>query len=154
MPKLEHIVTFRADLGDAIDIGASPAAAGVRQIFDIAGGSFEGPRMKGSVLASGADWLLMGSDGVGRLDVRATLKTDDGANIYVQYFGVVHLTEKVMASLASEGAIDFGDTYFFTTPRFETGDERYAWLNKIVAVGQGRMLPNAVEYRVFEVQND
>ena len=152
MPKLEHIVTFRAELRDAVDIGVGPA--GARQIFDVTGGSFEGPRMKGRVLPSGADWLVMGSDGAGRLDVRATLQTDDGANIYVQYYGVVHLDEKVMAALASGVPMEFGDTYLFTAPRFETGDERYAWLNKIVAVGQGRMLPNAVEYRLFEVQND
>ena len=145
-------MTFRAELRDAVDIGAGPA--GARQIFDVTGGSFEGPRMKGRVLPSGADWLVMGSDGTGRLDVRATLQTDDGANIYVQYYGVVHLDEKVMTALASGEAMEFGDTYFFTAPRFETGDERYAWLNKIVAVGQGRMLPNAVEYRLFEVQND
>ena len=41
MPKLEHIVTFRAELRDAVDIGAGPA--GARQIFDVTGGSFEGP---------------------------------------------------------------------------------------------------------------
>jgi hypothetical protein len=152
MPKLEHILTFRADLRDPVDVGAGPI--GARQIFDVSGGSFEGPRLKGSVLPSGADWILMGSDGVGRLDVRATLQTHDGANIYVQYFGVVHLNEKVMAALASGQETEFGDTYFFTAPRFETGDERYAWLNGIVTVGQGRMLPNAVEYRAFEVQND
>ncbi len=152
MPKLEHIATFRADVGDGIDIGAGPA--GARQIFDVRGGTFEGPRMKGKVLASGADWVVIGSDGVGRIDVRVTLQTDDGANIYVQYHGVVELNEKVMAALAAGEETDFGDAYFFTAPRFETGDERYAWLNKIVAIGQGRMIPKAVEYRLFEVQND
>ena len=99
--------------------------------------------MKGNVLPSGADWMVMGSDGAARLDVRATLQTHDGANVYLQYHGVLHLNDKVAAALASGTALEFGDTYFFTTPRFETGDERYAWLNKIVAVGQGRLLPNA-----------
>ena len=152
MPKLEHIATFRAEVGDGVDIGAGPA--GARQIFDVRGGTFEGPRMKGKVLASGADWVVIGSDGVGRIDVRATLQTDDGANIYVQYHGVLELNEKVMGAVAAGKETDFGDSYFFTAPRFETGDERYAWLNKIVAIGQGRMIPNAVEYRIFEVQND
>ena len=63
-------------------------------------------------------------------------------------------SEALVAALASGEETAFGDSYFMTTPRFESGDPRYAWLNSIVAVGQGRMLPNAVEYRVFEVRND
>ena len=105
------------------------------------------------MLASGGDWLLVGSDGVGRLDVRATVETHDGARIYVQYPGVLVFNEAVAAAMAGGGETQFADTYFMTTPRFETGDERYAWLNAIVAIGQGRMLPSAVEYQVFEVVN-
>jgi hypothetical protein len=41
-----------------------------------------------------------------------------------------------------------------TSPRFETGDPRYEWINRLVTVAEGRMLPNAVEYRVFQVVND
>ena len=152
MPKLEALMTFHADLKDPVDVGAVPN--GARRIFDIRSGSFEGPRLAGEVLPSGGDWLLIGNDGVGRLDVRGTLKTDDGALIYVQYFGVLTFTPEVVAALGAGRETGFGDNYFVTTPRFETGDERYAWLNAIVAVGQGRMLPGAVEYRVFEVQND
>jgi len=152
VPKLEPLLQMRADLREPVDVGAGPA--GARRIFDISGGSFEGRRLSGRILPSGADWLLVGADGVGRLDVRATFLTEDGANIYVQYHGVLMFNEKVAAALASGGGTEFGDTYFMTAPRFETGDARYAWLNTLVAVGQGRMLPNAVEYRVFEVKND
>ena len=43
-----------------------------------------------------------------------------------------------------------GDQYFRTTPRFETGDTRYAWLNQSVSVAEGRLLPGfGVEYRVY-----
>ena len=105
--RLDHLATVRADLKTPIEVDAVPS--GVRQIFDVTGGRFEGPGLSGSVLASGGDWLLIGNDGVGRLDVRATLETDDS---------------------------------------------RYAWLNRVVAVGQGRVLPNAVEYRISRVLND
>jgi hypothetical protein len=40
-----------------------------------------------------------------------------------------------------------------TQPRFETGDSRYAWLNRVVAVAEGRVLPSAVAYRVFKLVN-
>ena len=32
-------------------------------------------------------------------------------------------------------------------------DARYRWLNRVIAVGQGRVLPNRVEYQVFECVN-
>ncbi len=149
MPKLEYLMTFRADLKPPVDVGGGPS--GSRQIYDVTGGSFEGPRLKGSVLASGGDWLLMGSDGVGRLDVRATLETDDGARIYVQYYGVLVMNEAVGKALSEGGETQYGDTYFMTQPRFETGDPNYAWLNSVVAVAEGRALSSAVEYRVYQV---
>ena len=149
MPKLEYLMTFKADLKLPVDVGGGPS--GTRQIYDVTGGSFEGPRLKGSVLASGGDWLLVGSDGVGRLDVRATLETDDGARIYVQYYGVLVLNEGVAKALSEGGETQYGDTYFMTQPRFETGDPNYAWLNSVVAVAEGRALPSAVEYRVYQV---
>ncbi len=104
-------------------------------------------------MPSGADWLLMGPDGVGRLDVRGTFETDDGAHIYVQYHGILVMNEKIAKSMAEGAETQYGDSYFFTQPRFETGDERYAWLNSIVAIGEGRIIPSAVEYRVYQVVN-
>jgi hypothetical protein len=152
MPKLEYLMTYRADLKAPIEIGAVPS--GNRQIYDVTGGSFEGPRLRGELLASGGDWLLIGNDGVGRLDVRGTFETDDGARVYVQYHGVLVINEKVTAVLAEGSETQYGDTYFITQPRFETGDPRYAWLNSTVAVAEGRVLPNAVEYRVYQVVNE
>ena len=152
MPKLEYLMTYRADLKAPVEVGAVPS--GSRQIYDVTGGSFEGPRLKGKLLPSGGDWLLIGNDGVGRLDVRATFETTDGARIYMQYYGVVVINEKVSEALAEGRETQYGDTYFMTQPRFETGDPRYAWLNSTVAVSQGRVLPNAVEYRVYQVVNE
>jgi hypothetical protein len=152
MPKLEYLMTYHADLKPPVNIGAVPA--GLRQIYDVTGGSFEGPGLKGKIVPSGADWLLIGNDGVGRLDVRATFETDDGAHIYMQYYGVIQMSPKITEALAAGGETQYGDTYFMTQPRFETGDERYAWLNSIVAVAEGRAKTSAVEYRVYKVANE
>lgn len=149
--KLEHLVTYHADLKPPQQVGQGPT--GTRSIFDVTGGSFEGPKMRGKILPSGGDWLLTGPDGVGRLDVRATFETDDGALVYMQYFGVI-VVAGVGAEKAARGeATDYGDVYFMTQPRFETGDPRYAWLNSVVAVGEGRYGPGWVEYRVFQAVN-
>jgi hypothetical protein len=145
-------MTYRASLKAGVDTGAGPY--GNRVIVDVTGGTFEGPRLKGKLLHSGADWLLFDAEGVGHIDVRITLETDDGALIYVQYYGRIGWTEAVEKALAGEGQTEFGELEFFTQPRFETGDERYKWMNRVVAVGQGRVLPNAVEYQVFECVND
>jgi len=149
--KLEHLVNYRADLKLPVDVGAGPF--GARRIFDVTGGHAEGPRLRGELLASGGDWLLVDAGGIGYLDVRGTLATDDGAHIYIQYHGVLEMNAKVLAALAKGEATDWGDSYFMTQPRFETGDPRYAWLNRVVAVAEGRVLPSAVEYRVYEVVN-
>jgi hypothetical protein len=150
--KLEHIFSYRADLKEPAQIGAGPI--GTRIIFDVSGGSVEGPKLTGRLLESGGDWLLIGPDGYGRLDVRGTIETDDGAHIYLQYQGLLEMNEKVTRAMAEGVALDYGDNYFMTQPRFETGDERYVWLNRIVAVAEGRVLPRAVEYRVYQLLND
>jgi hypothetical protein len=152
MARLEYLMTYHADLKEPVDVGAGPS--GTRMIYDVTGGSFEGPKLRGRILPSGGDWLAIGGDGVGRLDVRATFETDDGARIYLQYYGRIVPSERVAEGLAKTGQTQYGDTYFMTQPRFETGDERYAWLNSVVAVAEGRALANAVEYRVYQVLND
>ncbi|MBT8339337.1 MAG: DUF3237 domain-containing protein [Desulfatitalea sp.] len=124
---------------------------GSRLIFDLIGGHFEGNRLRGKILPSGGDWLLIDTEGVGHLDVRCILKTDDGALIYVQYCGVLLMNEKVNSALAQGGATEYGDSYFMAQPRYETGDARYKWLNRIIAIAEGRLAPSAVEYQVFEL---
>lgn len=146
--QLEYLMTYRADLKEPQTIGK--AQFGTRAIYDVTGGTFEGPKLKGKILPSGGDWILLDDNGVGRLDVRATFETDDGAQIYVQYFGIVVMNPE---AAAAGQETQFGDTYFMTQPRFETGDDRYQWLNNIVVVGEGRTLPNAVEYKLYQLTN-
>jgi len=149
--KLEPLMTYHADLLPAVMVGVGPQ--GTRAIFEVTGGAFEGPRLRGKLLTGGGDWMLIDAQGMGHLDVRATFETHDGALIYVQYFGRVVVTEAINQALQGMGATDYGDTHFFTQPRFETGDARYAWLNQVVAVAQGRVVRGRVEYQVFACAN-
>ncbi len=149
--KLEYLMTYRADLKPPADVGPGPN--GRRLIFDVVGGIFDGPKLRGTILPGGGDWLQVGADNVARLDVRGTFLTNDGARIYLQYHGISVPSESAAEKRAGGGATDFGDQYFMTAPRFETGDARYSWLNAIVAVAEGRAGPNWVEYRVYQVVN-
>jgi len=89
-------------------------------IFPVTGGSFEGERLRGIVLG-GADWVTAAVDGTFELDLRLTLETDDGALIHMTFTGVR----------------DDANRYFRTLPRFETAAPKYAFLNRLLAVGIG-----------------
>ena len=148
--ELVHEFTFDAKLAPSVPIGDGPF--GTRRIREVLGGTVSGERINGSVGTGGGDWVLTADDGYGRLDVRLTINTDDGAHIYVQYFGVIEYNDAALGANAGRGASDFGDHYFRTAPRLETGDERYAWVNRTLFVGEGRIHPGpVVEYRVYRV---
>jgi hypothetical protein len=147
--NFEFEFTFAATLKPPVEIGAGPF--GVRTFFEASGGTVEGKRIKAKGLTGGGDWLLIGTDGFARLDVRAQFLTEDGVSIYVYYPGLLELNQKVGEALASGGSTDYADQYFRTTPRFECGDPRYAWLNQSLFVAEGRIGPSMVEYKVYRV---
>ena len=149
--KLEPLFSYYANLEPAIEIGTTPF--GTRLIVEVSGGEFSGDRLKGKFRdLAAADWATMTQNFL-HLDVRATMETHDGALIYLEYFGKLEVTEGVQAALGGQGETNFGDHYFFTSPRMQTGDERYLWVNNIVCVGQGRLSPGRVDYDVCQVVN-
>ena len=142
---------FRAEitLAPPQELGATPL--GRRRIIGITGGRFAGERLSGRVLAGGADWQVIRDDGVADLDARYTLETGDGALIYVRNRGYRHGPRDILDRLAAGESVDPSLYYMRTTPLFETGDARYAWLNRIVCVARGARRAAAVELEVFEV---
>ena len=147
--RLEHLFTVRFDVSAPRPLGKTPF--GERRIVQITGGSFEGPRVRGTVLPEGGDWILLRDDGALQLDVRATLQTEDGALLYMTYRGFRHGPPEVIARLNRGEAVDPDTYYFRTAPFFETGDERYAWLNRVVTVATGERLPGGPVYTVYQV---
>jgi hypothetical protein len=131
------------------DVGRTPL--GHRRVVRVTGGTFEGPRLRGTVRPGGGDWVLERGDGVRLLDVRITLRTDDGALIFAHYPGLVHGGPGVMDRLGRGEAVDPSEYYFRTAPMFETAAERYAWLNRVLAIGIGRRTPSQVFYTVYAV---
>jgi Protein of unknown function (DUF3237) len=136
--ELVPLATARIQLAAPIPLPQTPK--GTRQIFEFTDVTVEGDRLRGKMKgAAAADWVLVGPDGTGSLDIRYALETDDGALVYLAY----------------QGRADFSASadVVYSAPLFETGDERYAWLNKIQAVAKGTVSPELIlTLEMFEVR--
>ena len=151
--ELVHEFTMRATVNPPLQSGVG--RKGIRATFAVTGGEVEGERINGKVLPIGADWALIEPTGDwAHIDVRVTIQTDDGALIHGEYLGHLEINEKVGAAMTGQSGTEFGDQYFFTGPRLETGDEAYAWVNRTQFVAQGRINENMqVEYQVHRLTN-
>ena len=137
---VELIPLGTADVGLSEPIMMPGTPSGTRVVIELTSVDYRGERLRAKLKgAAAADWAVVSPAGVGVMDVRFTLETDDGALIYVTYNGRVDLSGGL------EGAIAY------TAPRFETGDERYAWLNKIQAVAKGVIGEGVLRYELYEV---
>ena len=144
-----HLFTLRLNAGETQQVGETPL--GRRIIVPITGGTVEGERLRGTVETGGSDWMTLRPDGVTMLDVRLVVRTDDDALVMLTYHGLRHGPPEVMARLAAGDQVDPAEYYLRTTLYFETSDERYLWLNKLVAVATGHRPPTGPIYEVFEV---
>ncbi len=148
--RTAHLFTISLEVGETNDLGATPY--GNRRIATVTGGRFEGEELRGTVLPSpGGDWLLLRKDGVLMLDVRITLRTHDGALIYMSYRGMRHGPQWVIERLNKGEKVDPSEYYFRSAPLFETASDKYSFLNRIMSVGVGRREPAGPIYDVFQV---
>ena len=151
MPEVETEFLFRAeiDLQAPQLVGQTPQ--GNRMIFFGERGTFEGPKLKGRFLAGG-DWFLLRPDGAGELDVRATLRTDDGQLIYMTYRGILDAAPAVMTRIFGRQPVERSEYYFRIAPTFQTASPQYAWLNRIQAIGLGEVTVSGVAYDVYALR--
>jgi hypothetical protein len=135
--ELLPLATMVAELRPPKVLPRTPV--GTRMIYEVVSGHLDGERLRAKMSGvASADWLLAGPDGTGTLDVRSLVETDDGAMVFIQYRGRV--------DLSTPGAP------LYSTPRFETGDPRYGWLNKLQAVGKGVLDGNTLTYELYELR--
>ena len=127
------LMTLRLTTSPTHEVGATPQ--GALTIFPVTGGSFEGERLRGTVLAGGGDWVTRRADGTFSLDLRVTLETDDGALIHLTFTGIR----------------DDANHYFRTAPRFETAATKYGFLNRLLAVGIGEIRPDGPVHLIEEI---
>jgi hypothetical protein len=144
------LMTLLVNVATPLNIGAVPH--GTRRTVSLTGGHFEGPRLRGALLPGGsADWLLLRADRVLEMDLRATLRAEDGALISMRSFGLRHGPPDVIAALGRGEPVDPASYYFRATPRFATAHPAYAFLNRLVAVASGDRRAEGPIYTIHEV---
>ena len=144
-PRLELVCSYSATLTPPEIIG--PVAEGIRVNFYVTGGELEGPGVKGKLRPVGGDWLTVRPDGVGVLDVKATIETDEGALIDVLYRG--------LGDLGPDGYQKFlrGDLPatlpLRTSPILRSAHPSFNWLQREMFIGFG-----AVDFATLQVAYD
>lgn len=148
-PKLEFTCSLQVELATITEMGAG--RAGHRRIIPIIGGTVTGPKLQGRILSVGADWQTIFADGVAELDTRYAMETDDGAVIEIINYGYRHGPPEIISALAKGEDVAADSYYMRTHARLETGDPRYAWVNRTLFLGSGSRQAASVKVDLFAI---
>ena len=147
--KLEHAFDLFVEVAAPIEVGET--ALGSRRVISITGCRATGPKLKGSILNAGADFQLIHTDGLTKLEARYVIETDDGARVYVDNVGLRYGAPEALEKLRRGEPVDPSLIYFRCAPRFETGTASLRWLTHNLFVGTGARHPGHVEIAVWQV---
>jgi Protein of unknown function (DUF3237) len=125
---------------------------GERNYWIVSDAEIEGRRIKARIAAPGSDWMRVSDDGFWRPDVRVPFETDDGETVLMHYTGLVQQTDSFKQAAEANQPTEWNDQYMRLTIRFDTGAERYRWLNTSLFVAKGRLLGTGnIEYTVYRL---
>ncbi len=115
-------------------------------------GSFVGPGIEAIILPGATDWSCIRKDGVGTVNVQATLETQTGERIYARYGGVFDLGPDGYARALRDDFDPFPPVV--VTPVYVTAAERFEWLNRVQCIGLGRidMSTLRLEFDVYAIR--
>ena len=139
--ELIPLCTATARLAEPFILPDTPG--GTRVIAEVTSFEVVGDRISGHLKGhAAADWLTLDGRLLGTVDVRALIETDDGALIFASYRGRLDLSGGPGASPV------------YSAPLFDTGDERYLWINQIQAIAKGEVSDggSTLVYDMYEVR--
>lgn len=149
VPTLVPVFTALVKLLPPIEYGVT---AGVKKrLIPIAGGTFNGERIKGTVLPGGGDWQDVATDGSASIFARYSLRTHDGTIVGVINPGIRNGPPDVLMRLALGEPVDPSSYYFRTTPTFAVEDGPYEWLRKSLFICSGVRRSESVEIVCYSV---
>ena len=147
--QTRFVFTITAHIGGVASIG--DIGHGVRRIIPIIGGEVRGPDINGKVCAFGADFQIIRPNELIELEAKYAFETDDGAIIYVENRGIRFGPVELLQRLKQGEPVDPKLIYFRTTPKFETGAEKYRWLMQYLFVGSAAPHSDRVVIDVHQV---
>ncbi len=147
--RTKYVFTVTARIGAVTSAGDT--GYGVRRIIPIIGGEVHGAGINGKVLAFGADFQIIRPDELIDLEAKYAIETDDGAVIYVVNTGLRFGPKDLLEKLKRNEPVDPELIYFRTTPKFETGSEKYRWLMQHLFVGSAARHADRVVIDVHQV---
>jgi len=124
---------------------------GQRRIIPITGGTVQGPRLNGRVMAGGADYELIRPDGNSRLEAHYGIEAEDGTPIYIVNRGLYVAPPEVTARLDAGEDVPPSEYYLRAAPVFDAPAGPHGWLSDHLFVSTCRFTPEAVTIRVFVV---
>lgn len=131
------ILTIQTDPNGLYMLGET--SVGRRIIQEFKSVRFEGERLRGKMTGkAGADWLTIDDAGHATMDIKVLLLTDDGAHVFVTLDGKAYWPQ-------------LGQGPVYSTARFESGDERYRWVNHLPLVSKGELADGSVAHQIFEL---
>lgn len=83
--EAEFIMNLKVTIGEFQIIGES--VYGHSKVIPILGGTFTGPKIKGTIVPGGADWNTLINGEIRRVFAKYTLLTDDGEYISIENEG-------------------------------------------------------------------
>jgi hypothetical protein len=149
-PSLEHACDLEVWLDPIRELG--DGRAGQRRIIPIIGGIVSGPLLQGQLLNLGADWQTIFADGLAELDTRYAMETEDGVTIEIVNYGYRHGPAEVLKAVARGEDVPAEAYYMRTHARLETGDDRYAWVNRTLFLGVGARFKSSVRVRLYAIR--
>jgi Protein of unknown function (DUF3237) len=149
-PDLEFLAAVSIKFDRPDFIGETPE--GVRVDYYALEGTVTGPRLNGTVVPRSNDHLFVRPDGIGVVQVRAAVRTNDGAMLEIEYKGNIELGEDGYARALKQ---QFAPTpSLVICPRILTGHPKYRWLNRVqcLAIGRVTLADLTLEYDAFTVK--
>jgi hypothetical protein len=141
---MEWIGTVRVPLQKPDEIGITPEGIKVNWFWLPKEGIAKGPHISGRVRGIGGDWMTIRPDGIGLMDVKATIETPERALVFVEYVGYYDMGPTGYADYLARRWPERAPTR--TTPRFHTAHPKYAWLNRIQGIGIGEVRMRELVY--------